>query len=105
MAIDGNCKLTRLTLASLSIDYTKVPCEVRTVATLSEPSTGNAAIVRASSSIWSSETQKLLKELIASLEGDIARSVLDVGSSGPATDRAPTGIGEHLQTDIAVEDA
>lgn len=99
MPVTGTSKLTRLQLAQLSIDIAKTPVEIKVLIALIDPATGHAAYMRHNGSIWSEETQAALRQLIDSLENDVARIVLD--ASGDGTAAAPRqvqsgGLGEHL---------
>lgn len=106
MALEGTCRLTRLQLAQLSLDFTKSTPEIKMLTALLDPVTGATAFMRSNGSVWSAETQDALRKLIESLERDVARlafSDTEYVPSGqaPAQGTQVGGLSEHLNgTDV-----
>jgi hypothetical protein len=98
MAIDGLSKLTRLQVMRLYIDFTKDPHVIRFTSALSDPDSGVRAPIRQGTSTWSKETAALARQLLDSLERDVARTVLVEGASATTsrTDE-PDGLGERFR--------
>mgnify|MGYP000921842781 CR=1 FL=1 len=101
MPVTGTSKLTRLQLAQLNVDLTKTPAAINVVMALIDPESGHLAYMKHNGSIWSEATQSALRQLIDSLEHDVARVVLlDAGGDGvtkPAQRQTQAeGLGEHL---------
>lgn len=104
MAIKGTPKFTELRLAQFSVDMTKSSMDINATAALVDPRSPGAAAAwhKASGSVWSSTTMEALKELISSMEADMARIIMDDIDAPDATRSARTqpkktsGLGEHL---------
>jgi hypothetical protein len=105
MSIDGTLKADRLVVAQVTLDMTKSPVRLEVMAAMVDTDTGNTvAWIPCRGNLWSAETQVALREMLLAMEQDISRSVLRSTAVTPrGRTSAPTGIGEHIGDDTAVD--
>ena len=104
MSIDGTSKLTRLSLVKLELDFIKDPTETHVVIALTDPVLGTKSRLTFGGNIWSEETTSLIRQVIQSLEQDVARVVFEGGTDAPGKPTAKkreahAGLGEFLSDD------
>jgi hypothetical protein len=107
MSIDGISKLTRLSLVKLELDFIKDPTETHVVIALTDPVLGTKSRLTFGGNVWSEETTALIRQVIQSLEQDVARVVFEGGTDVPDAPgkptakrrEAPAGLGEFLSDD------
>lgn len=103
MTVRGSIKADELRIAQLTLDLTTSPVRMEVMAALVDSDTGDTrAWVPCRGNMWSAETQEALRELLNSMERDIARSVMRGGGDGGAVQKkglsmpSPGGISEHI---------
>lgn len=101
MTVRGTLNANALKVAQLNIDYLRNPVHMEILSALVNERTGvTVGWTQADSGILSNKTHALLKELIESIEEDIAARVFVEGAvASPAVQRSKpglSGLGEHV---------
>jgi len=101
MPVTGTLKRGKLSIAQLNMDFTKNPVHVKVLAAYvdEEDPLSIFAWVPAQGNIWSQSTKDALRGLLASLEEDISRVVMDdadVSVGPPVKGLSLGGLSEHL---------
>jgi len=101
MPVTGTLKRGKLSIAQLNLDFTKNPISVKVLAAYVDEADPLSifAWVPAHGNIWSQQTKDALRTLLASLEEDIARVIMDdadVSAGPPVKGLNLGGLAEHL---------
>lgn len=108
MTVRGTPNADALNIAQIEVDYLQNPVKVRALAALVNEGTGaTVAWTEGSGGVWSQETLTKLRELIESMENDLANKVFLDGASvaAPAIRRANPGLIAGLGEHVGGEDA
>jgi len=101
MPVTGTLKRGKLSIAQLNLDFTKNPVTVKVLAAYVDEDNPLSifAWVPAQGNIWSQQTKEALRALLASLEEDVARVIMDdpdVSTGAPVKGLKLGGLAEHL---------
>lgn len=102
MSVQGTLAADTLKIAKVEVNYLQNPVKIHALAALVNDKTGaTVAWTEGAGGVWSQDTLAKLRELVESMESDIAAHVFIEGAAAsPAAQRGKPGLvpglGEHV---------
>jgi len=106
MSIKGKLKASRLAVAQVTVDTLQSPVSIKaSAAMIDDGGAGAVAWMQFTGNVWSDKTLGCLKALIASMEADIGKAVLESAATSDESSSVIGGLGEHLGRGAPEDDA